>query len=121
MVAAAAIGLGAVFLLSGALKARDRSWPEAARVLGTPSFVVPLIAPLELGLGALLIVGIARRASAIAALGLLVIFTGVLVRAIRSGQNPVCACFGSLSARPVGPGSVVRNIALMVLAGLAAS
>jgi len=116
----AAVALGAVFLLSGALKARDPSWPDAARVLGTPRFVVPLVAPLELVLGALLMVGLVRRPAALVALGLLVVFTGVLLRAISSGRTPVCACFGSLSSRPIGPGSVFRNIGLMALAVLAA-
>jgi len=117
----AAVALGVVFLVSGALKARDPSWPDAARTLGTPQFVVPLVAPLELVLGALLFVGVARRFTAVVALGLLVVFTGVLVRAIRSGNSPVCACFGSFSAKPVGRGSVFRNGGLIALAILAAT
>ena len=119
MQTASAVVLGAVFLASGALKIRDPSWPEAARVLGAPSFIIPVIAPLELGLGALLVVGLARGPAAIASLGLLVAFTVMLVKAIRAGDRPVCACFGVFSARPIGIWSVVRNVVLLILAAVA--
>ena len=119
MQTAAALALGLVFLASGALKIRDPSWPEAARVLGAPSPIIPLIAPLELGLGALLVVGLTRRPVAIGAFALLVVFTAVLLKAIRAGDRPVCACFGVFSARPIGAGPVIRNVVLLVLAGAA--
>ena len=39
---------------------------------------------------------------------------------LAEGRRPPCACFGALSRRPVGPGSVVRNVVLIALALLAA-
>jgi hypothetical protein len=51
-----------------------------------------------------------------AAFGLLVAFTIVLVRVIRSGSHAGCACFGSPRAAPVSWVDVVRNAGLMVLA-----
>jgi hypothetical protein len=36
------------------------------------------------------------------------------------GRHPPCACFGALSRRPIGWGSVVRNLVLLALAVTAA-
>ncbi len=108
--------LGAVFTFSGALKLRDPGWPAAARSLGTPAWMVPLVAPLELMLGVSLIAGLGVVVGAALAVVLLVAFTVVLGRAIRSPDPPVCACFGQWTAKPVGVGSLVRNGVLIALA-----
>lgn len=121
MTAVAAVVLGIVFLASGALKMRDEQWPAAARELGAPPLLVPLVAPVELVVGAFLIVDLWRRQAAIVAIVLLVIFTAVLLRALRRGETPTCSCFGSLSARPISGRSLVRNAAFLVLAVVAAS
>jgi hypothetical protein len=39
---------------------------------------------------------------------------------LKEGRRPPCACFGPWSARPIGPGSIARNVALIALALLAA-
>jgi uncharacterized membrane protein YphA (DoxX/SURF4 family) len=114
----ARIVLGGVFLLSGALKLRDRSWPTAARILGAPRRLVPLIAPTEIILGALLVTGVASPLPSLLAEVALVIFTIAILRVMRRplSQRPVCACFGRWSARPVDSNSVVRNLILLALA-----
>ncbi len=116
----AAVIVGLVFLASGALKARDPGWPAAAGALGTPALFVPFVAPVELALGALMVVGLWQRPVAMAALVLLLAFTAVLARALSQDEAPVCACFGSWSARPISARSVARNVAFMALAAVAA-
>ena len=117
---AARIVLGAVFLLSGALKLRDRSWPAAAMALGAPRKIVPFIAPTEIILGALLVAGVAMPAPSLLAELALAIFTVAILRAMRRplSQRPICACFGRWSARPVDSSSVVRNLILLALAAV---
>ena len=53
----ASILLGLVFLVSGGSKiAAGRAWPEQARGLGAPAFVVPVLPWFEIVLGAVLVV-----------------------------------------------------------------
>jgi hypothetical protein len=58
----------------------------------------------------------APRAGAVAALLTLAAFTALLARAVRSGLETPCNCFGAARADPVSWLAVVRN---MLLAGLA--
>ena len=51
-----------------------------------------------------------------AAIALLVGFTVFLVLALLRGVEAPCACFGSMSSRPVTWWSVVRNVLLVALA-----
>jgi uncharacterized membrane protein YphA (DoxX/SURF4 family) len=108
--------VGAVLLVSGTLKLRDRRWPAAARELGTPSFLVPLLPPAEIVLGALLITGLGGRWAAFVALGLLIVFTAAIVVQLARGRQVPCACFGQFSTRPVDMVAVARNLALCGLA-----
>ena len=79
---------------------------------------MPLVAPTEIVLGATLAAGALRPWPAWLALGLLAAFSVALLRVLRRpiAERPSCACFGRWSAKPVGAGSLVRNV---VLAGLA--
>lgn len=114
----ARIALGVLFLASGALKLRDPSWPGAAAAMGAPRWSIPLIAPVEIVLGAGLAAAVAEPWPSWLALALLVIFSAALIRVLRRppSERPACACFGRWSAKPVGAGSLLRNA---VLAGLA--
>jgi hypothetical protein len=47
-------------------------------------------------------------------LGMLVIFTAVLARTARTRPTVRCACFGSVSQRPIGLSTFVRNALLML-------
>lgn len=84
--------------------------------MGAPRAVIPVLPWFELALGGLLIAQVASRAVGAVAFGLLVAFTVLIVRRLRAGQHPPCACFGAWSAQPLGWGHVARNAALMVLA-----
>jgi hypothetical protein len=118
---AAAIALGVVLLLSGALKLTGwRVWRAQARELAVPDAIVIGIPVLELVIGVLLVVDVGRPVTAVVAAVLLTGFTAVLVRLLLDGQRPPCACFGALSRRPIGWGSVVRNGVLLALAIVAA-
>jgi hypothetical protein len=50
------------------------------------------------------------------ALALLAMFTTLITVRLAQGKRPPCACFGSLSARPLGWRHVLRNGVLMALA-----
>ena len=120
MAFAARLILGIVFLSSGALKIRDPSWLPTARKFGAPRLVAVALAPVEILLGAMLLVGAASPWSSIAAEIILAIFTVAMLRVMRKPveHRPVCACFGRWTARPVGSSSVVRNLILLILAAI---
>ena len=116
----ASILLGVVFLVSGGSKiAAGPAWPEQARGLGAPSFVVPLLPWFEIVLGAVLVMQLAPVPAAAIALAVLVGFTALIVRRLAQGQHPPCACFGTWSTKPLGRGHVVRNVGFMLLAVIA--
>jgi uncharacterized membrane protein YphA (DoxX/SURF4 family) len=118
----AGVVLGAVLLVSGAAKlAAGPRWTAQATALGSPAVAVPVVPWLELGLGALLVTGVWRTEVALAAALMLGAFTVLLVVRLAQGRRPPCACFGAWSTRPVGPGSVARNVVLIALALLAAT
>ena len=94
------LALGAVFLLAGALKVgAPQDFADA--VYAYRILPAPLINPLALGLpifelvlGAALLVGWRRRAMALAAALLFLIFTLALLQAKVRGLEIECACFG---------------------------
>lgn len=116
----ASIALGLVMCVAGASKIRmGRAWIDQGRQLGAPAAALPVVPWIEIVIGALLIAQIATAVVAIAALVLLQLFTLLVVFNLGQGRRPMCACFGSWSAKPLGWGHVVRNAAFMVLAVLA--
>lgn len=88
--------------------------------MGVATVVAAVVPFVELLLGALLLVQFQRHAVAWAAVGLFVLFTALIALRLAQGQRPPCACFGSLSVRPIGPGHLVRNAAFIAIAVLAA-
>ena len=102
MATACRIAFGAVFLVSGTLKLRDPSWRSAASQLRVPALLIPLVAPIEIVLGAGIAAGVAPDVSVGLGLVLLGAFTAVVVAALRvpAAERPRCACFGRWSARP---------------------
>jgi hypothetical protein len=109
--------VGVVICVAGASKiASGQRWPIDAVALGTPAALVPVVPWFEIILGALLVAHIAPVVTGIIAFVLLTVFTFLIVRQLRLGHRPVCACFGAWSSRPLGPEHVVRNVILMALA-----
>ena len=119
---AAAVVVGVVFVVAGASKlASGHGWRTSARDLGAPDWLAPLVPWTELTVGALLMVGLFEPWPAIAAIVMLVGFSGAIAARLRVGERPMCACFGQWSVSEIGPRHLVRNAVLIVLATLAAS
>ena len=115
----AAVALGLVLLVAGIAKRADRRWPQDAAALGTPAWAIPVLPWFEMLLGAVLVSGVARPVAAALAGVVLLAFTGLLILNLARGRRPPCACFGASSRRPIGPGSLVRNLVLLALAVIA--
>lgn len=113
---AAALVVGLALVVAGVAKRACSNQEGLARSLGAPGWAVPTLPWVEIGLGAVLAAGLVMPWAAWAAAVLLAVFTGAVVRALAQGRRPPCACFGGLSSRPIGPGTVVRNLVLIVLA-----
>jgi uncharacterized membrane protein YphA (DoxX/SURF4 family) len=116
----ASVLVGLAFVLAGASKlALGTAWPQQARAFGAPRSAALVVPWLELVIGAALIAQLAKPVAALAALGLLLLFTALIVRHLLAGRAPECACFGAWSAKPIGAGHVARNTVLLALAVLA--
>ena len=115
----ARIALGAVFIVAGASKvASGPAWPSQAAQLGVAPPLATVVPWLELIVGASVAVGVGEPWPAVVALFALIAFTCVLVRTLRQGRRPPCACFGTWSAQPLGFGHVVRNAGFVAVAVL---
>jgi uncharacterized membrane protein YphA (DoxX/SURF4 family) len=117
----AALLTGAVFVVAGVTKMSSPSqWRSQANGLRVPGGVAVVVPYIELALGALLMVQVQRPAMAWVAVVVLLAFSTVLARQLSRGLHPPCACFGSLSARPIGASMLVRNGVLLAVALVAA-
>jgi thiol-disulfide isomerase/thioredoxin len=117
----AALVLSAVFAVAGLAKLFDRTGARsAAQSFGIPerlSGAVGVALPLaELMVAGLLVSTSTRWWGGVAALGLLLLFCGAIGVALARGDRPDCHCFGQLHSEPIGPGTLVRNGVLAVLA-----
>ena len=120
-IAAAAV-VAAVLLLAGVLKlARPDDWRAQAKGLGVPAVVAVVVPVLEIGLGAALLVQWQRHVVAWLAVALFGVFTALLGLRLAQGRRPACACFGSLSSRPIGAVHIVRNLGFVAIGVLAAT
>jgi uncharacterized membrane protein YphA (DoxX/SURF4 family) len=118
----ASIIVGVAFVVAGASKvAAGEQWPATAREMEAPAITIPFVPWVELVIGASLVAQLAVPVPAIAALGLLVAFTALIVIRLLGDDRPPCACFGSWSAEPIGRIHVIRNAILMALAVVAMS
>jgi uncharacterized membrane protein YphA (DoxX/SURF4 family) len=117
----AGIVVGVVLLASGAVKLFSPTWPAQAAEFGAPAWTVPLVPWFEVVLGSLLAAGVARSVVAWMATALIGGFTVLIGVRLAQGRRPPCACFGRMSTRPIGPGTLVRNIVLLALAVVAAT
>jgi len=113
------LGLGGLFLVTGALKIAD---PTAFAVEIHNYQLFPALAPVlaatlpavELALGGALLAGPRPwlRAGAFASAALLVVFTVAVGSAVMRGINISCGCFGAGSS-PVTLLTVLRDLALL--------
>lgn len=122
MGAIAAVVTGLVFLIAAITKlAAPAAWHAQASDLGVPPAVSRAVPYVEALLGALLLVQFQRQVVAWCAVAVLVAFTTLLVVRLAQGRRPPCACFGSLTPKPIGAASVARNLVFIAVAVLAAT
>lgn len=112
--------LSMVFVGAAVAKLADRSGTRTAleafgvRRLANPA--ATLLPVVELAVALALVPAATARWGALAALGLLGIFSLAVLRTLRSGSTPDCNCFGGLAQTEVGRGTLVRNGLLGVVA-----
>jgi uncharacterized membrane protein YphA (DoxX/SURF4 family) len=117
------VALGALFVYAGVLKLPD---PTGFATEITNYRFLPELAPwlaatvpsIEIALGLTLIFApkLWRRAAALAAGGLLAVFTIAVTQVVARGINVSCGCFGGNSG-PVTLLTVGRDLALLAAAG----
>ncbi len=113
----ARLGLAAVWLVSGALKAVDLDQTYVAvrayDVMPTAAVeVVSVLLPfLELAVGVLLLVGVGTRAVAVLSAVLLLVFVAGVSQAWARGLSIDCGCFGGGGA--VEPGNTAYLLELV--------
>ena len=113
--------LAAVFLVAGVAKLADLTGSQRSLgQLGVPAPLVPataVVLPLaELAVAVLLIPVATAWAAAVAAGALLLAFSVGVSLALARGVEADCHCFGRVSSRPVGPGTLARNLVLLAVA-----
>jgi thiol-disulfide isomerase/thioredoxin len=74
----------------------------------------------ELAVAALLVPGVSASLGGASAAALLASFSVAMGVSLVRGRRPMCHCFGRLSTRPIGWGSLVRNALLLSMAGAVA-
>ena len=113
---AASIVVGAVILMAGALKLRDPGWVGKAVEYGTPRWAARVLPYVEVVLGPLVLLRVARLVVMPAAMLLLSAFTIFLLVKWDERRGEPCDCFGAWSKRPVSAWTIGRNFALIALA-----
>ena len=114
--------VGAVLAFAGAGKVMSwNQWRANAHQQHLWSFVAVVLPPLELVLGAALLV--LKPAPTILGLAtlLLVVFTSFLAMQVLTKSQVPCACFGAHVNRPPSWRDVLRNLALIALMFTAAA
>jgi len=114
--------LSGVFVVAAGAKLLDpEGTRHAAAELGVPKRLAALVAALlpvtELVVAVMLLPVRSASGGAVAALALLLVFTAVIGANLLLGRRPPCRCFGSVDTRPIGWPTLVRNSALLALAG----
>ncbi len=118
--------VGALFVAAGALKLGDPTAfaTEIANYHFLPAlapWLAVTLPPVELVVGAALVIpwapGPWRRAAALAAMALLVMFTVAIVHVVRAGINVDCGCFGGNSG-PITAWTAARDLALLAAAAV---
>jgi hypothetical protein len=116
-----AAAVGVLIALAGAAKVTDyKQWKRDAHAQSVWPVVAVVLPPLELLLGALLIVLSPTPEVLGMATLLLLIFTAFLIAQIVTKSVVPCACFGSKSKRPPSMRDVGRNLAMMAMLFVAA-
>jgi uncharacterized membrane protein YphA (DoxX/SURF4 family) len=119
----ARLGLAATFAVAAAGKLVDfEATRRTLAEFGAPDRLTPAgalaLPAVELAVAVLLIPNATARLGALLALVLLAVFVAAIIRSLARGRQPDCNCFGGLHSAPIGPLTLVRNLALAAVAGL---
>ncbi len=116
----AGIVVGLMFVAAGVLKlVAGPGWLKQAADMDVSRPIALVVPYVEVVVGVLVAAQLFKPWPAVAAVALLLAYTVVIVRRIRDGSRPPCACFGTRSKRPLGAYHVVRNLALIAVAVVA--
>jgi peroxiredoxin len=117
--------LAAVFATAAVAKLGRRA--ETESTLGAfgvglgPRRPLALALPLvELAIAAALLPAASAPYAGVAAFGLLAVFTVVVARVLRRGEQVDCNCFGSFGSSRISRRTLARNLVLLVPAGVVA-
>lgn len=123
----ARLGLAAIWLISGYLKASAPAETlvavKAYRLLspGTAEVVAAVLPYLEIALGLLLLLGLATRLAAVLSALVLLVFIGGVISAAARGLSIDCGCFGGGGDVAAGEtdyvGEILRDVGFLVMAG----
>ncbi|MGH9040726.1 MAG: MauE/DoxX family redox-associated membrane protein [Acidimicrobiia bacterium] len=119
----ARVDLAAAFALSAGAKLADLEATAAALAgMGAPApaVVARTLPVVEAALAVGLLALPDHPGPALAAMATVAVFTVVVARTLAQGRAVPCPCFGARDARPVSAATLVRNLALLVLAAGAA-
>jgi len=125
LVRLAQLAIGAVFVAASLAKIGNLPWfaQQLHNFRLLPGWSENLLAAtlpwVELLAALALIVGPRRRAGAIVALTLMVVFTLAVGAAWARGLDFRCGCFGKLGAGTIGAAKFAENVGLTLLAAIA--
>lgn len=116
--------LAATLVVAGIAKLTDREGftrtlielGVSARKGGLSRTLAILVPLIELSLGLLVVSGLWPILANTAMLFLMLLFSGMIIFALRKAPNALCQCFGALSSTRFSRNLLLRNIALTVLA-----
>ena len=116
----AGVAVGIALIWAGGLKlVEGPAWLKQAADMDVARPIAQAVPYVEIVIGVPLVAQMFEPWPAVAALVLLAAYTILIVRRIRDGSRPPCACFGSKSKRPLGVYHVTRNLVLMAVALIA--
>jgi uncharacterized membrane protein YphA (DoxX/SURF4 family) len=112
-----------VFGVAAIAKAFDQQGSiKAFRAFGVPTALRKPLAyflpAAEFAVGLLLLFTKTSWYGALGAAALLLIFVSGMLYQFAKGNAPDCHCFGQIHSEPVGVSSILRNIALLIPAGI---
>ena len=118
---AARLGLACALVVAGVAKLVDLNGARRSlEQFGVPARLVSPVAvglsALEIAMGLALVPVASAWGAALAATVLLSVFTAAVAVALTRGVEADCHCFGRISSRPIGAGTLARNAALVALA-----
>jgi hypothetical protein len=117
---AASVLVGAVLVVSAVAKLANPEWKDREVAIGTPSWILPLLAPFELLIGVLMIVRFQRFVIGVVSAALFLAFIVFLMMKWDERAGEPCNCMGMLSTRPASWRTILRNAVLLAASFVAA-